>query len=246
MNREPTTTGESLLRLERYERRYGHRVVLHEISLDFAVGEFVCLMGPNGAGKTSLIEAILSHHRARHSHLYFRSLQINGLEAHTGFLRQCAMLGHDPGLLYDLSAIENLQYFADISCAHPPALSVLNDLLGRVGLQHRATDRVREFSRGMRQRLGLARCLVHDPAVLFLDEPLTGLDEAGIAMLQQLLLDEKSRGAAGLIITHDEAPFEGIADRYIFLKNGMLAADIPASRYTETAKKKVRDILSAP
>lgn len=240
------TPSPSVLRLERYERRYGHRVVLHEITLDFAAGELVCLMGPNGAGKTSLIEAILSHHRAKHSRLFVRSQEIFGLEAHNRFLTDCAMLGHDPGLLYDLSALENLRYFADISCANPPAVSVLQELLRRVGLLDRANDRVREFSRGMRQRLGLARCLVHDPSLLFLDEPLTGLDEGGIAMLQQLLLDEKSRGVAGLIITHEETPFVGIVDRYVFLKKGMVVADIPAGRYTETAKKRVREILAAP
>lgn len=233
-----------MLRLEKLSRAYGHHTVLHEIDIELKDGEIVCVMGPNGAGKTSLVEAILSHNRPAGARLFFHGKEIRSIEAHNRFLSRCAYLGHEPGLMYDLSALENLKFFADFHCAVPPKEERLRALLAAVGLEHRANDTARIFSRGMRQRLGLARCLLHDPDILFLDEPLTGLDQEGIKRLIELLHPVRERHASALIITHDDAPFLDIADRYLFIKEGRLVADIERNRYTDAARRRLRSLLS--
>lgn len=233
-----------MLRLEKLSRAYGHHTVLHEIDIELNDGEIVCVMGPNGAGKTSLVEAILSHNRPTGARLFFHDEEIRGIEAHNRFLSRCAYLGHEPGLMYDLSALENLKFFADFHCKVRPTEERLRALLAAVGLERRADDPARIFSRGMRQRLGLARCLLHDPDMLFLDEPLTGLDQEGIKRLIALLRPVRERRASALIITHDDAPFLDVADRYLFIKDGRLVADIERDRYTDAARRHLRSLLS--
>jgi ABC-type multidrug transport system ATPase subunit len=231
-----------MLRLVKLSRTYGHHTVLHEVDLELKEGEIVCVMGPNGAGKTSLVEAILSHNRPAGARIFFRGEEIRSIAAHNRFLSRCAYLGHEPGLMYDLTAIENLQFFADFHCKVPPKEERLLALLAAVGLEQRSRDTVRVFSRGMRQRLGLARCLLHDPDILFLDEPLTGLDPEGIERLIEILRLLRPRHASALIITHDEAPFLDIADRYLFIKAGRIVADIERNRFTDAARQHLRSL----
>ncbi|MBW7859233.1 MAG: ATP-binding cassette domain-containing protein, partial [Leptonema sp. (in: Bacteria)] len=118
-----------LLRLENYSRNYGHRSVLSDINIAIDVGQIVCVMGPNGAGKTSFIEAILSYHRPNEARLFFKDNQILNHDSHQTFTSQCGYIGHEPGLMYDLTAIENLEYFADFHCETRPSHSSLMQLL---------------------------------------------------------------------------------------------------------------------
>ncbi len=233
-----------MLKIERLSRSYGHRRVLHPIDMEIQAGQIICLMGPNGAGKTSFVEALLSHNRPPEARLFFHGKQIRSIEEHNHFLSRCGYLGHEPGLMYDLSALENLQFFADFHCKVRPDEERLRSLLAAVGLQKRADDPARIFSRGMRQRLGLARCLLHDPDLLFLDEPLTGLDQEGIRRLIELLPPLRDRQASALIITHDDSPFLEVADRYLFIQEGHLVADIERARYGDAARRHLRSLLS--
>lgn len=234
-----------LFQLENYSRNYGHhRSVLTGINISIDVGQIVCVMGPNGAGKTSLIEAILSHHRPTDAYLYYKDSQISNLTSHQAFTSQCGYIGHEPGLIYDLTALENLEYFADFHCVKPPSRSHLIQLLDKVGLANRSNDRARTFSRGMRQRLSIARSLVHSPSLLLYDEPLTGLDTNGIQLLVALLQQFKTNNSSALIVTHDDRPFQSIADRYLFIKAGQLIADIDASRYNQKSKLAVQELIN--
>lgn len=131
--------------------------------------------------------------------------------AHLGYL------GHDPLVYLDLTALQNLELFADLYCV-PDAQSRIEDLLDEVGLLARAVDPVRTFSRGMAQRLGLARLLLHRPQLLLLDEPQAGLDAPGTALLGRLL----GEGRSVVMVTHDVERAVSVADRVMVLRAGQV------------------------
>jgi heme exporter protein A len=124
-------------------------------------------------------------------------------------------LGHDPLVYLDLTALQNLELFADLYGV-PDARDRIEELLDHVGLLARAFEPVRTFSRGMAQRLGIARLLLHRPTLLLLDEPTSGLDAAGAALLDRVVAD----GASVVIVTHDVERAVHVADRVIVLRAG--------------------------
>jgi heme exporter protein A len=196
-------------------------------------------MGPNGAGKTTLLEAILSADR-KQILLDSKPCSMSNWKALTA---QIGYIGHEPGLFLDLSAVDNLGYFSDLNDTRLKEEDLLA-MLDRVGLQNRATDHARDFSRGMRQRLGLARATLHNPSLILMDEPLTGLDRDGVQVLQSLIQQEKKRGAIQILVTHSEEPFLELADRFLFLNRGRLIADIVREKYTDSARQRVHELLS--
>lgn len=220
-------------------RSYGYRTALSPVDFCLKRPEICLIMGPNGAGKTSMLAAMLSAD-ADQLKVNGNPLQRAGVARYhdrTGFI------GHEPGLLLDLTAEENLKYFAELfGCKTGPG--EVSGLLTLVGLSHRAKDTARGFSRGMRQRLGLARMIVHKPDLLLMDEPLTGLDRSGIEVLRKVVRSEKERGAIQVIVTHSEEPFLDLADRFVFVHKSRLVADIPGPKYTPEAREKVQSLLS--
>jgi heme exporter protein A len=137
--------------------------------------------------------------------------QASRARAHLGYL------GHDPLVYLDLTALQNLELFADLYCV-PDARTRIEDLLDEVGLLARAVDPVRTFSRGMAQRLGLARLLLHRPQLLLLDEPQSGLDAPGTALLGRLL----GEGRSVVMVTHDVERAVSVADRVMVLRAGQV------------------------
>lgn len=221
---------------------YGHRRVLARLSLSVGPGEIVCLMGPNGAGKSTLLLAVTSAVPPAHG-----SVEICGLRPESHFRRELfariGYLGHEPGLYYDLSPAENLRAFCGLMSSTISEERIQN-LLARSGIApHRLTEPVRNYSRGMRQRVGLVRALCHNPAVLLLDEPLNGLDPQGEHVLLELLKEHGSAGGAAVVVTHSDEPFLGTATRFVFLRDGQIVADLPAEKYNDTAKARIREIL---
>lgn len=219
-------------------RHYGYRTALESVDLTFERSQTIVIMGANGAGKTTLLEAILAAER--------NQIEINGEvcdpELWKKYTASTGYIGHEPGIFLDLSALENLGYFSDLNGLRVKKQDLLSKLQ-QVGLLNRANDSARGYSRGMRQRLGLARAVLHNPALILMDEPLTGLDRNGINFLIQLLQTEKQRGAIQILVTHSEEPFLEIADRFLFLNRGRLVADILREKYTEAAREKVMQLL---
>jgi heme exporter protein A len=184
----------------------------------------VGLLGPNGAGKSTLlgILATLIAPSAGRVEYGGRPLSADG----AGLRSRIGLLGHDLFLYPELTARENLRFFAD--------LYALDDAAGRVGLalQHagleaRADDPVSGFSRGMRQRLALERALLHQPRLLLLDEPFTGLDQASAGALLARLGDRQRHGCLIVVATHDLDVADGLLSRELFLRNGRLVAAPP-------------------
>jgi heme exporter protein A len=187
-------------------RRYGYRTVLRDLSLTLHSSDVVVLLGPNGAGKTTLLRVLAGLLRP----------QAGRVERHA----PVGLVGHE-AMVYDaLSARENLRFFARL---HGVAADVVDTLLARLGLADRADDRAGTFSRGMIQRLSIARALLPNPGVLLLDEPFTGLDRASTTVVRDLLTELKARGTAMLVVSHRPEELDGIGTATSTLERGVLA-----------------------
>ncbi len=236
-----------LLEIRKLRRNYGYRPVVRDVDLSIASGELVCLLGPNGAGKSSLLAALTSRNPPDGGEIILDGETSGDTGSRQRYLARLGFLGHAPGIFLDLSARENLNFFYGLQHADVNAnerRERVEALLRRAGLGDRMDgDRVRTFSRGMQQRLGLCRVFLSRPRLILLDEPLTGLDREGAATLVEFLRESLAGGSAALITTHDEDFFQDIAQRYVFLKSGRLIADVPVDKYTDTARRKVHDLL---
>jgi heme exporter protein A len=182
--------------LEGLERRYGDRPALRGVSVTVGEGQTLAVFGANGAGKTTLLRVLATLLRP---HAGSVSVLGAALPAESWKVRgRVGFLGHEPLLYPDLTARENLLFHARL---HGVAHERVGELLARVGLEHRAGDPVRELSRGMVQRLAAARAVLHDPAVILLDEPRAGLDPTAAEELEPLI--GRASGRTRVLVTHD-------------------------------------------
>jgi heme exporter protein A len=208
------------LRLENVDKRYGGLYALRRVSLEIAPGECVALAGRNGSGKTTLLRIAAQLVRPSAGKLTFSPARTEAAPAarNTGFVAHATMV-------YDeLTAEENLLLFARLLEIPEPAKRV-ELLLRDVGLFERRDSLVRTFSRGMRQRVAIARALLHEPSVLLLDEPATGLDPQGVSWLAETLRRLRDAGSTILMSLHGESEISTLATRGIRLDGGAVIAD---------------------
>ncbi len=181
-------------------RRYGERAALRDVSLDLLAGQTLVVFGPNGAGKTTLLRLLATLLRPHAGEVWVlgRKLPDDGyaVRGRIGFL------GHEPLLYRELSGRENLRYHASLH-AIPAAAARVEAVLDAVGMALRADDPVAELSRGMVQRLAVARAVLHEPELLLLDEPLSNLDPAAVAQVQPLI--GATSGRTRVLTSHDPA-----------------------------------------
>lgn len=219
------------LSFDRIEKRFGTLFALRGITLEIQPGEFVALLGPNGAGKTTLlrIAALLSTPTRGRVRFTAGSRSPGAQESGDGIPGGSAklligMVGHNPLLYDDLTAAENLKLFAQLYGLDDPAACSAKGLES-CGLAERANGIVRTFSRGMRQRLALARALLHGPSLLLLDEPGTGLDRQAVGWLSQTLARLRSEGCTMIMSTHARSESLELATRAVLLGGGRIAED---------------------
>jgi heme exporter protein A len=208
------------LRLENIDKRYGGLLALRGVSLVIAPGECVVFAGRNGSGKTTLLRIAAKLVRPSRGTLSFSGESPAGEDhaIHPGLVAHAAMV-------YDeLTAEENLLLFARLQDVAQPERRVDN-LLNEVGLSDRRASLVRTFSRGMRQRVAIARALLHEPSVLLLDEPATGLDPQGVAWLAEAIRRLRDSGRTILMSLHGESEISSLGTRAIRLDAGSIAAD---------------------
>jgi heme exporter protein A len=208
------------LRFENIDKRYGGLYALRRVSLEIAPGECVALAGRNGSGKTTLLRIAAQLVRPSAGKLAFSPAQPEAAPTakYTGFVAHATMV-------YDeLTAEENLLLFARLLEIPEPAKRV-ESLLRDVGLFERRDSLVRTFSRGMRQRVAIARALLHEPSVLLLDEPGTGLDPQGASWLAETLRRLRDAGSTILMSLHGESEISALATRAIRLDAGAVVAD---------------------
>jgi heme exporter protein A len=201
---------------------YGRERALAPLDLTLEPGDSLALLGPNGAGKSTLVGILATLVRPTTGEVLFDGRR-PGAEQRGGI----GVLAHDPLVYGDLSARENLRFFAALHNAPDPRVRV-EELLERVGLAYAADRPARTFSRGMSQRLAIARALLHRPRLLLLDEPFTGLDRDGSATLRALLAEARAEGTALLLVTHDLEPLPGLCDRVLLLRRGRAVHQGPA------------------
>ncbi|HOJ83857.1 MAG TPA: ABC transporter ATP-binding protein [Bacillota bacterium] len=198
---------------------YGDLQAVKNISFEVFPGEILGFLGPNGAGKSTTIK-VLTGLLAPGS----GSAQILGRDIGRDDPALQAQIGvcfEEKNLYLEMSALENLNFYASLFGIRKPSSM---ELLLRVGLADRAGERVRNFSKGMRQRLMIARAFINKPAVLFLDEPTDGLDPVTAAAIRRTIREEADRGAAILLTTHNMMEADELSDRVAFINEGKIVA----------------------
>jgi heme ABC exporter ATP-binding subunit CcmA len=203
-------------------KRYGRVTALRSVNLTIPVGDCVALFGRNGAGKTTLIQIIGSLIASYEGDAELFGQRVK--RADSEHRRALGLVLHDTCLYLDLSCLDNLRFFARLYRVDNPEARA-RELLSQFDLEHRAHSVARELSRGMKQRLALARAMVHRPRMLLLDEPFTGLDELSSQALSKLLAEFVREGGTVLMSTHDvERAFDS-ATRAVILDQGAITFD---------------------
>jgi heme ABC exporter ATP-binding subunit CcmA len=220
------------IRFENIEKRYGGLAALRRIRFEIAPGECVALAGRNGSGKTTLLRIAAGLVRPSSGELTFPSAVGAAagpapVASKTEPVRakpSAGFVAHATMVYDELTAEENLLLFAKLQQTLSPTERV-EKLLHEVGLFDRRDSLVRTFSRGMRQRVAIARALLHEPSILLLDEPSTGLDPQGVAWLAATLRQLRDAGCTILMSLHGESEISMLATRAIRLDAGLIVAD---------------------
>jgi heme exporter protein A len=210
-------TGEPALSLAGLRRDYGERVALAGVDADLAPGETMVVLGPNGAGKTTLLRILATLLRPSGGEVRVLGCELPGeawkLRGRIGYL------GHEPLLYRDLSGRENLAFQASLQGIQAEAAGErIAELLATVGMERRADERVAELSAGMRQRLAICRCVLHEPELLLLDEPDSNLDAESRELARALI--GPGTGRTRVLVTHDPDRYGGEADQVLRLGIG--------------------------
>jgi heme ABC exporter ATP-binding subunit CcmA len=203
------------------EKRFDGRAVLRKASLELTPGEILLLEGRNGSGKTTLARILATALREDRG-----EVTLDGTPVRTRLRaarRAIGFLTHRPLLYLGLTPLENLEFFGRMA-GLVDARSHAETLLARFGLTEFARIPMEHFSRGMLQRVALGRALLNDPRVLILDEPYAGLDEPGVATLNEMLREAKGQGAAILVVSHDRERVQPLMTRACSLRDGAVAS----------------------
>jgi heme exporter protein A len=204
---------------------FGRFSALRDLNLTVQAGEFIALFGRNGAGKTTFLRILAGLSRPSSGTFSIRFADEDAPRFARGSI---GYLSHNTSLYVDLTALENLRFYAKLmSC--PSDDGFLEQRIGHVGLSGREREPVRNYSRGMQQRLAIARAFLHDPALILLDEPFTGLDQAGSKILKNYLQKAHSEGKTCIMAIHDAALGYEMADRLVVIEKGVAALDVPKS-----------------
>ncbi len=232
---------ESAISVEDARFSYGQREVLRGVSFEVAPGEVLGFLGPNGAGKSTTIRLLTGQLRPSSGRV--RVLGRDVIRDRADVMGRVGVSFEEKNLYPTMTGAENLRFFARLYGVQHPDVS---GLLAQVGLESRGRDLVSGYSKGMRQRLMLARALVHDPDVLLLDEPTDGLDPVSATAVRDVIRTRVAAGNAVLLTTHDMHEADELAHRVAFINEGQLyALDTPEhlklAHGTRSVRVRLRD-----
>jgi len=220
--------------------RYGELVAVDHISFNVAEGEILGFLGPNGAGKTTTVKMLTGLLKPKDGKAVLLGMDVaKNVNKVQGEIGVCF---EETNHYEQMSAVENLKLFARLFGIHPfDGYAVLK----RVGLAGREKDRVEGYSKGMKQRLMVARSLVNRPRVLFLDEPTAGLDPTSSEAIRNIIIEERKRGATVFLTTHDMLEADKLSDRVAFMNQGKLVAlDTPHNLKQQYGKRALKAKVS--
>jgi heme exporter protein A len=212
-----------MIEARKVAKRFGLKPVLRGVDFQVDQGEFVALVGPNGAGKTTFLRILATLSRPTLGRITIHGHKLPGQAA--AVRKVLGVVSHQPLLYGDLTAEENLRFYArmyDLEAVN----ARVSEVLTIVGLSSRRKDLLRQFSRGMQQRLAIGRAILHDPAVLLFDEPHTGLDQEAASMLDGVLRKVASAGRTVVMTSHDLIRTADLASRVDILSKGVIAASV--------------------
>ena len=225
-----------MIKVSGLRKSYGTVDALRGIDLHVRMGEFLTLFGPNGAGKTTLLKILSTIIKQTHGKVEIDGLDIT--EAHYDIRKKIGVISHKTFLYGDLTARENLLFYArmyDVKKAEERA----RHLIREVGLDGRENHQVRTFSRGMEQRLSIARALIHDPNVIYLDEPYSGLDQHAALMLRNLLKKLHTQDRTIIMTTHNITHGLEISDRVVIQIKGQIVFEDKTSSHSPESFEKI-------
>jgi len=215
---------ENAVSIRELSKVFGKSPVLKALDLDLKKGEFAVVFGPNGAGKTTLLKLISTLIEPTGGSVFVSGFNIT--EEPEKVRKEIGMLSHDSYLYGDLTAKENLYFFGKMYGINGKELEKrILQLLNDVGLVTKVDERVSTFSRGMKQRLSIARALLHRPSLLLLDEPYTGLDPGAALVFENILKSPEFQGSTKLMVSHDLERGFALCDRVLILNKGKFVYD---------------------
>jgi heme exporter protein A len=212
-----------LINVRNLIKRYGSKTVLNDLNFQVNSGEFVAILGPNGAGKTTLLRILSSLVRPTLGEVFLNGYQLPDQSSEVR--SRLGVVSHLPLLYGDLSAEENLQFYARLYDLQESKKRI-QAVLQQIGLAACRKDLVRTFSRGMQQRLAIGRAILHDPSILLMDEPHTGLDQEACEMLDEILKLVTGNNRTVVMASHDLIRVEGMASRFDILSRGRIQYSI--------------------
>jgi heme exporter protein A len=233
-----------LLDAQSLAKRLGEKLVLRRVDLHVGTGEVVALLGPNGAGKTTLLRILATLTRPTYGE--YRVFGMPAWEARQAIRRRIGVVGHQPYLYPELTCRENLRFFAEMYGV--PDARRVSTALTEVGIFELAGRPASTLSRGQLQRLDLARTILHQPEVLMLDEPDTGLDAAGREILKEVISGCRQRNGCVIFTTHATGFALETAGRLVVLRSGSLVADVKAAAVNSAQLDQIlagNDLVSA-
>ncbi len=224
----------------RVSKRFGALTALGDVSFSVANGSSLALLGPNGAGKTTLLRIVAGLSKPSSGSVLVGDADL--ADSAESVRSQFGVVSHQTMLYEDLTAHENLSFYGKLYGLDALETRVV-DGLQAVGLDDRADDRVRTFSRGMKQRLAIARATIHDPGFLLFDEPFTGLDVAGRDILTERVQMFRSQKRTAILVTHDLRQAVELSDRYVLLAKGRVVGEgVTAETGIEGLEEKYREV----
>lgn len=212
--------GDAAITTSKLSKVFGNRKAVDNVTFDLPKGAFLSIFGPNGAGKTTLLRVLSTLSRATSGSAALMDIDIK--EEPDKVRDHIGLISHNSMLYMDLTAEENLLFAARLYGVENPEERVL-ELLEAVELKHRRLDTVRTFSRGMTQRLSIARALIHDPDVVFLDEPYSGLDPHAVEIFDGLI-DQVRENRTFVMVSHDLQKGFSMCSHALVLAKGRIVA----------------------
>ncbi|MBW8582958.1 MULTISPECIES: ATP-binding cassette domain-containing protein [Bacillus] len=209
---------EPALILKDVSKTINHTPIVQSISFDVRKGEIFGLLGPNGSGKTTIFRMIVQLIKKTEGAISFRGRPDSDFEY---FMRHIGVIIEGPDMYPNMTTLQNLKYFTKLRSTSLRTDDLMNTL-AKVGLEQAARKKVKHFSLGMKQRLGLAYSLLHNPGLLILDEPMNGLDPKGMKELRTILSDLAKQGVSILLSSHLLSEMEEICDRVAYIKKGRI------------------------